>query len=180
MDTHSKCILLNGFAGSGKTTIAKKYIGVNPFTLVIEGDEIITNIGGWVRREKEARLLIFELTKSMLGTHLQSGNSVVLPYLVTNPSHIDVFKEIAEKNNASFHEITLLNDREVAIKRLLDRGTWGEEGLDPLSEKDIPEIEKLYDNMSSALEKRPNSKTIEITEGDIEETYRRVLELTNQ
>ena len=50
-----KVILLNGFAGAGKTTIAKRYIDQHPLSVVIEGDELIVNIGNWVAQEDEAR-----------------------------------------------------------------------------------------------------------------------------
>jgi DNA transposition AAA+ family ATPase len=36
--------MLGGFAGCGKTTIAKRYISENPLTLIIEGDEVITKL----------------------------------------------------------------------------------------------------------------------------------------
>ena len=41
----TKVILLNGFAGAGKTTLARKYIDSHPLSIVIEGDELIVNIG---------------------------------------------------------------------------------------------------------------------------------------
>jgi 2-phosphoglycerate kinase len=42
-----KLILLNGFAGVGKSTIAQKYISETPLTLCLEGDIVMGMIGCW-------------------------------------------------------------------------------------------------------------------------------------
>jgi len=79
-----KIILINGFAGSGKTTIARMYTDNHPLAMLIEGDELIVNIGGWLDNEPQARDLVFELSKKMLDTALSFGYDVVLPYLVVD------------------------------------------------------------------------------------------------
>ena len=174
--TKSKCILLNGFAGAGKTTIAKRYINDHPLALVIEGDELIVNMGQWVEHEKEARKQTFELTKSMIATHLAAGYDVILPYLVTDASHVEEFGQIAKIHDAEFYEIVLHNNRSEAISRLLKRGTWGEADLPPVTMKDLPQIEKDVDIMEAQLERRPHAKVIAIKDGAIDDTYRQVLE----
>jgi predicted kinase len=167
-----KLILLNGFAGAGKTTIARKYIENHPLALVIEGDEIIVNIGQWLENEEEARKLVFELVKAMVRTYLQSGNDVVLPYLVTNARHADEFETLAAECSADFYEILLHSDRPEAIARLLKRGTWGEAGVSPLTNQDLPAIEELMSRMEAEIEKRPNNTKITIKEDDPDDTYR--------
>jgi len=166
-----KLILLNGFAGSGKSTIVKRYIHEHPLALIIEGDELIVNIGQWRKHEVQARELIFELTKSMARTYLASNHDVLLPYLVTDARHVETFEKIAQACDATFHEILLHNNRADAIARLLKRGTWGEADQDPLSDKDTPAIEDLMSKMESEREQRPNTQTIPIKQGDIDHTY---------
>lgn len=170
-----KLILLNGFAGAGKTTIAKQYIDQYPLSVVIEGDELIVNIGNWVAQEDEARQLVFELTKAMLRTCLESGHDVVLPYLVTDADHAEEFKCIAEASNADFYEFILHTDREDAIARLLKRGAWGEAGQPPISNKDMPAIEELLTKMETALQERSNMIKLDIEEGRQDDTYRQLL-----
>lgn len=53
--TQPKFILLNGFAGAGKTTIAKRYLADHPLAFLIEGDELIVNLGHWLELEEKAR-----------------------------------------------------------------------------------------------------------------------------
>ena len=170
-----KLILLNGFAGAGKTTIAKRYISEHAMAMVIEGDELIVNIGKWIDHEDEARDLIFALIKAMIGTYLPSGNDVVLPYLVTNAHEAHELELIAEQHNAKFYEFVLYSDRADAIGRLLNRGTWGEAGLPPITEIELPRIEELMTKMESELEKRPNIKQIELKENDPEDTYNQLI-----
>lgn len=169
-------IILNGFAGSGKTTVGKRYISEHPLALLIEGDELIINMGQWLNHEAEARSLIFELTKSLAKTHLTQRHDVVLPYLVVDSSHIDSFRQIAEEQGANFFNFLLFNQKEEAIGRLLERGTWGEAGLDPLSKKDLPEITQLYDNMEAALEKQQNVIKINQTGRSPDNTYELILQ----
>lgn len=170
-----KFILLNGFAGAGKTTIAKRYLADHPLAFVIEGDELIVNLGHWLEREEEARGLVYDMIKSLAASHLARGYDVVLPYLVVDASHIDEFKRIAAEQNAEFFNVLLSNEKDVAIARLLERGTWGEAGTDPLSEKDAPEIERLFTLMQDQLVHQEDVIGIEQGELGVEDTYTAML-----
>jgi predicted kinase len=174
-----KLIILNGFAGSGKSTIGKRYIADNPLALLIEGDELIVNMGQWLEHEPKARENVFELAKSLLSTHLSRGYDVIIPYLVTSASHIDAFRQIATECGASSFNFLLFNERDVAVARLLERGTWGEAGLDPLGEKDMPEIISLYDQMEAQLEAQKDVIIIRQQSRSIDDTYAAILESIN-
>lgn len=175
-----KLILLNGFAGAGKSTIGKRYITDHPLALVIEGDELIVNLGNWLEREGEARELVYEMIKNLIVIHLSKGHDVVLPYLVTDSRHIKEFESMAADTNATFYNFLLFNEKEVAIKRLLERGTWGEAGTDPLSEKDMPEIERLYDVMEQQLEHQGAVIIIDQTGLSIDGTYAQIMRHTGK
>ena|ERR1700757_4684134 len=169
-------VLLNGFAGAGKSTLGKKYISEHSLALLVEGDEIIVNIGDWIKRETEARQIIFELIKGMVAAHLSRGYDVVLPYLVVDSAHIDAFEQIAAQHEAQFFNFLLFNERDEAINRLMQRGTWGEAGLDPLSEKDLPDIEALYDKMETQLERQRNIVKIDQQGRNVNDTYDAILQ----
>lgn len=174
----AKLIVLNGFAASGKTTIAKKYIGGHSMAMALEADTIVDNIGDWHNHQEEVRHLTFELTKAMLRAYLPSGHDVVLPYLVTKAEEVQEFESIAETCNADYYEVVLHNERPDAIARLLKRGKWGKETSPPLTEKDMPEIEDLMGRMESALKKRPNTIKIELKGQDPDATYNQLLQCT--
>lgn len=61
------------------------------------------------------------------------------------------------------------------MNRLLERGTWGEEGSPKLTEADLPEITGLYETMEKAMNERKNVKTIIPEVGDIEGTYQKFM-----
>lgn len=92
----AKLIILYGFAGSGKTTIARKYVDNHPLSMMIEGDDIINMMGKWREHEDEARGLVYQHTCSIVKNQLQAGHVVILPYLLTDATHIESFKKITE------------------------------------------------------------------------------------
>ncbi len=177
MTTHHqpKLIFLNGFAGCGKTTLAKMYIDEHLLALDIEGDELMPMLGQWKENWDAAANCKLALTESMVVTHLRSGYDVVLPFLLVDAMHAETYENIAHDTGAHFFEIMLSLTKEEAIGRLQKRGTWGEVGLPPLTERDLPDIEKLYDDMVTATSQRPNTINIYPKEGAIKETYKALL-----
>lgn len=172
---NTKLIILYGFASSGKTTLAKRYIDEHPLTIAIEGDQLIGMIGQWRRNETQARKLVFEHTKSIAENHLSGGHAVLIPYLLTDSTQIESFEKVAEKYGASFHEVYIKIDKEGAINRLLNRGCWGEEGSKILTEDDRTEVLSLYEHMTTEMNKRTNVKYIESEVGKIKEAYQKLL-----
>ncbi len=170
-----KLILLYGFAASGKTTLAKRYVDEHPLAIAIEGDQIIGMMGQWRKHEDEARKLVFEHTKSITENQLEAGYDVVLPYLLTDSTHAQAFEEIAKRLDVSFYEIYIETEKDEAIDRLLKRGVWGEDGSPKLSKDDLPEIENLFERMTKAMSERLNITTIASVLGDIEGTYTKLL-----
>ncbi|MES2971283.1 MAG: AAA family ATPase [Patescibacteria group bacterium] len=170
-----RVILLNGFAGSGKSTIARMYVDNHPLAMVIEGDELIVNIGDWLDHEDEARDLVFALTKEMLRASLSLGHDVIIPYLATNAEEVAELEQIATSSNSRFYEFYLATHKDHAVQRLLNRGAWGEAGLPPLTSDDTPRITQLYEHMEAALPKRPNQTHVQIKEGSPVDTYQEVL-----
>jgi predicted kinase len=166
-----KLIMLYGFAASGKTTLLKKYLQEHPFALSIEGDQIISMMGMWRQHEKEAREIVFEHTKVMVANHLEKGYDVLLPYLLTQHTDAETFEKIAAESSSDFYEVYISINRDEAIRRLLKRGIWGEEDSPQLTNDDLPEINKLYDEMESAMKNRMTIKTIASDFGDIEGAY---------
>lgn len=178
MHYHPKLILLNGPVAVGKSTIAERYIKDHPLALALNGDEIIVMLGGWLTHEDLARECVFELSKSMVATHLAAGHSVIAPYIVTNPDHAAAFEQIATENGARFYEVALMAPtREEAIARAHERGSWGERGTNPLQPTDTPILEDIYDRMMAAMEKRPHTIKISAIKGKPEDTYNQLMQL---
>jgi predicted kinase len=177
--TRAKLIVLNGFAASGKTTIAKKYIADHSMAMAIEADELVDNIGDWTNHIDEVRQLTFELTKAMLRVYLSSGHDVILPYLILDIEEVKAFELIAHECDTDYYEVVLHNERPDAIARLLARGRWGEITSPPLTEKDVPIIEELVTKMEAALEKRQAAAKLDLKNKDPDTTYRQLLDYIN-
>jgi len=176
MRMKQKLILLTGSAGIGKSTIAQMYIDEHPLSMAVEGDQIIGMMGCWRQHEPEARKLKLEHIKALMRTHLEAGHDVLLPYLVTDASHVNEFESIAKECEAEFHEIALLVEKGEAADRLLERGRWGEAGSKQLTEEDRPNIENLYDMMVTEIEKRPNMIKIPVEKGNVGKTYTKFIQ----
>jgi len=170
-----KVILLNGFAGSGKTTIAKLFTDTHPLAMRIEADELIVTIGDWLSHEDEARTLVDALINKMIETATSLGHDVIIPYLVSNSVTADSFKQIARDNGSDFFEFYLKTDKHTALRRLLDRGTWGEAGSPPITSNDIPLINDIYDQMETTLRSRLAYTTIDVEEGNPAATYEQMM-----
>lgn len=171
-----KLILLEGFASSGKTTIAERYVNEHPLTMNLEGDKLIVMFGQWLDHEPEARKLTLALTKAIITTCLESNTDVIVPYLPTHPEHTKDFEHIAQRASASFFEVILEVERQDAIDRLVKRGSWGEEGTAPLTDADLPVIEDLHNTMAAVLAERHNAIRIACVEDDHDATYQKFLE----
>jgi predicted kinase len=166
-----KLIILYGFAASGKSTLAKKYTDNHPMSIAIEGDELIGMIGGWRGNESKARDLVFEYTKSIADIHLQDGNDVIIPNLLNDVSHSAIFQQLATKNSAEFYEIYIDLEKEEAVKRLIDRGCWGEAGSRKLTEDDRVELESRFDYMENMMHQLSSVISIESQIGDVDDAY---------
>lgn len=173
----SKLILLNGFAGVGKSTIAKMYATDKALTMSIEADKIMDMFGDWRNNQVEAVNLRLRHVVVMIKTHLETGHDVIIPYLVRDESEVQIFADLAKESGSTFYEILLFATRDEAVARLLERGRWGEEGSKILTENDIPTMKSLYDLMMFKTDKRPNTIKVEVEKDDISGTYQRLLQV---
>jgi predicted kinase len=179
--TAPRLIHLNGPAGIGKDTIAKKYIDAHPFSLCIKTDEIITTLGQWSAGQNydSARHLAFNLALSMISTHLKTGYDVIVPHLLTDTDEAQALEKNANHSRAVFIEILLITDKSDALDRVFERGTRGEPGAPPLTPDDRPEFEELYDNVLLTSKKRSGVVKVVSDRGDVDGTYQRVMDIVS-
>jgi predicted kinase len=166
-----KLILLYAFAGVGKSTIARRYIKENKLSLLIEGDQIIHNIGLYLDSYKEARQLVFVQTMTMAATHLSHGYDVIVPYLLVHPEQAIELNKIATDKGAEFKEIYIKLGKEKSLDRLIARGRWGEEDSPELDEAEMEKATRLYHEMEVAMNTRNQAIIIGYHLDNIEKTY---------
>ncbi len=170
-----KLLFINGAAGVGKTTLAQKYIDEHPLALIASTDGLVGAMGQWLTHEAAAQQLAFDLIKVMVTHHLAAGYDVVVPHLLARPEEAAALESIAKAAGADFFECVLIAPKSESVRRMLERGTWGEPGSPPVTQNDTPIIEDLFDKVELALEQRPNAVRISAEAGEIEATYAKLI-----
>ncbi len=116
-----RLILLNGPPGIGKSTLAQRFVDEHPLALHLDLDAVRAMLGRWIDHQPESGAAARAIGLAMARVHLDGGNDVVVPQLLARVPFIEALEDLAADAGADFHEIVLLDDREHAVRRFLDR-----------------------------------------------------------
>ena len=109
--------VITGPAGVGKSTISKEIAQSKTKSVLIEGDEIYSQvIGGYISAWKEGNHLevFWKICLDMIDTYLSAGYDVVFNYIVTLNNY-NIIKERFKKYNTKFVVLTV--DEETILLR---------------------------------------------------------------
>jgi len=174
----SRLIILNGPLGIGKSTLAKRYAKDHPLTLVLDIDEVWAMLSNW-REEKELSApLSKKMALEMARVTLKAGHDVIVPQILQTSELADSFEKLSKDCGAQYYEILLIVDKEESLRRFIDRGKregnptgFREGGVIDTGGREI-KLAEMYDNMIEVSSKRPNTINIEPLLGDVEGTYK--------
>lgn len=113
--------IITGPAGVGKSTISKRLANNSNKSVLIEGDEIYSQvIGGYVSAWKERNHLevFWKVCLDMIETYLSYGYDVIFNYIVT-PNILEKIKDRFRNYTTKF--VVLLTDEETILKRDSER-----------------------------------------------------------
>lgn len=179
----SRLIHLNGPPGIGKSTLARRYAQEHPGVLNCDVDVLRTLIGGWQSDFLSTGPLIRPAALAMIEAYLREGNDVVFPQLLTNPAELARFEAAATTAGAEFVERILMDTAAASVARFHRRGhadaadPWheqvrafvAEQGGDALLAENHAGLERIR-------ELRPDAVVVLSREGQIEQTYRALLD----
>lgn len=177
------CLLhLNGPPGIGKSTIARRYAADHPGVLACDIDVLRTLIGGWRNDFLGTGALIRPAALGMIEGYLASGHDVVLPQLLIDPAEVALFEECATRTGAEFVERLLMDSPDRAVARFHQRGAsdpddaWHPHVRRIVADQGGDEfLRSRHRALAELAASRPGVVVVESSDGDVDETYARLL-----
>ena len=177
-----RLLLINGLPGSGKSTLAARYVADRPLALCLDVDVVRGLLGAWSDRPHEAGLLARRLALAMARLALGEGRDVVVPQFLARPAFIGELEALAGELGAEFVEVVLVEAPDVAAARLAQRAagplTAVQRDADLLLDRagGLDVVPELHRGLQDVLAGRPAARRVEPVPGDVERTYRDLLD----
>jgi predicted kinase len=173
-------VLLNGPPGSGKSTVARRYVDEHLPAVLVEIDAIRMTLPDW-EQDDATKLAARDLAAAAVAEHLAAGRDVVMPQYFGRLGYIVRLEDLAHQQGAAFVEVILLPDAPSAIdrfrarrRRLVERGEHHPER--DLAQADVEGfIVDAVERLARMPARRPASRMVPVDRQTSEdEVYRRV------
>jgi cytidylate kinase len=176
----ARLILLNGPPGIGKSTVAARYADEHPGTLNCDIDLLRTMIGGWEDDYAGAGALIRPVALAMITVYLRESGDVVLPQLLARESELERFVAAGTAASANVSEVLLMADPETCVVRFEARDATSPQhraARETVNRAGGTETLRQYHAaLTDLTARRPWTRVVEAGHGDVEGTYRAVLD----
>ena len=174
----ARLIHLNGPSRVGKSTLAHRYAADCPGTLCVDVDVLVGQVDGWREDFSAAFTVAAAHGLALAKSHLQDGQDVIVPQLVTIFDQGNLFEAAAAEVGARFVEVALLVDIEEHARRLREKkpAFAVEAGIQSrLETSDL--AEKIRGHLAEYLIGRPDTIQLDTSGLTIDQTYVRLLNL---
>jgi predicted kinase len=177
----SRLVLINGAPASGKSTLARRFAEDHPLTLVLDIDVVRGLLGRWLETPGNAGMIARRMALRMAAVQFEDGRDVVVPQFLGRPAFIEELERFCSDAGADFVETALVSSADDAVQRFARRSQHPEDA----THRDAAALQKqsgndagvadMYRAMLDTISRRPRTRLIETTDGEIEATYQRFL-----
>lgn len=174
----ARLIHLNGPSRVGKSTLARRYADNHRGTLCLDVDVLVGKVDGWREDFRAAFLVATDRAVALAKSHLQGGQDVVVPQLVTIFDQGNLFEAAASEVGARFVEVALMVDNEEHARRLREKKPAFdvEAGIQSrLEASDL--VERIRGHLAEYLDGRPDTIRLDTSGLTIDQTYVRLVKL---
>jgi predicted kinase len=182
----ARLILINGPPASGKSTLARRYVDEHERVAVVDVDSVRTTLPDW-EDDESTRLLARDRAGTAVVEHLDSGRDVVMPQYFGRLGYIALLDDIARQHHATFVEVILATDADLAVERFRARRRAMAARGERHPERDIADVavEAFIEDAAQRLTRlptvRPGTHVIPIEAGSSEdEVYRRLCSVLDE
>jgi predicted kinase len=151
------------------------YVDEHPLALNLDVDRIRGLIGRWRELADQSGSLARDIALAAARTHLAAGHDVVIPQFLGRPAFLEQVEDLAREVGADFHEIVLLDSKQNALRRFVDRAA-----SDPahaaasemlMRNGGLSELSTMYDRLLAIIASRPTARVVPTTDGQPEQAY---------
>ena len=174
----ARLVHLNGPSRVGKSTLAHRYAGSHPGTLCLDVDVLVGQVDGWREDFSAAFLVATARGLALAKSHLQDGQDVVVPQLVTIFDQGNPFEVAAADVGARFVEVALLVDIEEHTRRLRTKRPAHDVEARIQSRLETGDlVDRIRGHLAEYLNGRPGTIQLDTTGLTIDQTYVRLVNL---
>lgn len=179
----ARLILLNGLPASGKSTLARRYAEQHPLMLVLDIDVVRGLLGAWIEQPDQSGVLARRLATEMARAHLDGGRDVIVPQYLGRLEFVLTLAHLSAELSVDFIELALLNTAQDAAQRFERRSAVSDrpehQHAASLQRRSggRGEFEAMHSCLLEVVTARPATHFIETVEGEVDDTYARLLEI---
>jgi Predicted kinase len=173
----ARLILLNGAPGTGKSTLARRYVDDTPLALALDIDTVRRMLGASLVDPQASGLAARRVALAMAREHLISGHDVIVPQFLGRIDFVLELESLAASIAVPFVELVLIADPDEVVRRFSERSAEPEsaehrDASTLQSRSEGPEgLRDACARLDAVVAERPATRTIEVVDGEIDDAY---------